>query len=152
MTTEMCNEMTIQSPNTVIFHPTYLWNNYLLNEYQNYLFDIIKCAQEGRRYDKMILMVGPGRNGKTTLLKQIADYIGGDDVICSSLDFHEKPFRKMVMLDGLVNELQEGESLSKFCDILNSRKENIIGTTNKLDSVHPEIVKRCKIVRIYHTF
>ena len=104
MKNEMCNETAVQYPNNVLFHPTYLWNNYLLNEYQNYLFDIIKCAQEERRYDKMILMVGPGRNGKTTLLKQIADYIGGDDYICQSLNFEEKPLRKMVILDGLVNE------------------------------------------------
>ena len=137
---------------SIKYHPTFNKSSYLLNEYQNWIFDLIKCIEENKVYDKMLLLVGPGRNGKTTFLKEIEDYIGGASHCCHSISHHQHlNSKKLLLLDGLVNDLSN-EDVTYLSTVLDLHKINVIGTTNNMALVHPSILKRCNIIRIYTTF
>ncbi len=141
---------------SIKYHPTYNKSSYLLNQYQNWIFDLIKCVEENKVYDKMLLLVGPGRNGKTTFLKEIEDYIGGASYCCHSLSHDDDEdqnldSKKLLLLDGLVNDLSN-EDVIYLSTVLDLHKINVIGTTNNMALVHPSILKRCNIIRIYTTF
>ena len=144
----------MQEVSSIKYHPIHNKSSYLLNQYQSWIFDLIKCAQENEVYDKMLLLVGPGRNGKTTFLKEIEDYIGGPEYCYRSLSLsHEQDLssKKLLLLDGLVNDLSI-EDKTHLSTILDLHKINVIGTTNNLSLVDPCILKRCNIIRIYTTF
>jgi ATP-dependent Lon protease len=141
---------------SIKYHPIHNKSSYLLNQYQSWIYDIIKCAQENEVYDKMLLLVGPGRNGKTTFLKEIEEYIGGPSYCCHSISHHHDEdqhldSKKLFILDGFVNDLSN-EDVTYLSTVLDLHKINVIGTTNNLALVHPSILKRCNIIRIYTTF
>jgi len=56
------------------------WEQYLTNEDYVYLIQYIDNIKNGILNDKMIILVGPSRSGKSTLQKNISSYLG--DELC----------------------------------------------------------------------
>ena len=56
------------------------WKQYLTSEDYAYLFQYIENIKNGISNDKMIILAGPGRTGKSTLIKNISSYLG--DELC----------------------------------------------------------------------
>jgi ABC-type lipoprotein export system ATPase subunit len=54
------------------------WKQYLHNDDYNYLIQYIENVKHGISNDKMILLSGPSRSGKSTLIKDIQTYLGDD--------------------------------------------------------------------------
>jgi len=62
------------------------WSQYLSQNDYNILVDFVDATKNGQQRDKCLLFHGTGGNGKSTLLKQIHDYLG--DVNCDHMRAH----------------------------------------------------------------
>jgi len=56
----------------------YKWKKYLSDEDYNYLVQFVDNMRNGVRNDKMIILRGPTKSGKTTLLENIYSYVVKD--------------------------------------------------------------------------
>ena len=61
------------------------WKQYLENDDYNYLIQYVENIKNNIQNDKMIILSGPGRTGKSTLEKDIRTYLGDENCGDSSM-------------------------------------------------------------------
>ena len=66
-------------------HPLYNWKQYLTDDDYNYLIQFVENVKNNIPNDKMLILSGPGRTGKSTLMDNINFYLDFD--LCR-WDFH----------------------------------------------------------------
>jgi hypothetical protein len=132
---------------------TILINDYYLTEdQQDHILDFVNNAKNGIKNDKMIILLGSGKNGKTSLVEEIKREL---DSYCENLKLSNlinNPNRKMIILDNdnlFRMRVAEQETLYYLiCD----RKENIIATANSLKSIPDCILDHSLVIHMKHAF
>ena len=128
---------------------------YLTEEDQDHILNFMNNAKYGIQNDKMILLLGSGKNGKTSLLNEIKRELQSTEFYCERLnldDFTNKPDRKMIILDDdcLFHMRAADNELLKY--LLCEKKENIIASTTSLKSIDPSIINSSLVIRMEHAF
>ena len=59
-------------------HALAIWSQYLQPEDYTYLIQFVENVKERLPNNKMIVLAGPGRTGKSTLQNEIKAYLGND--------------------------------------------------------------------------
>jgi ABC-type phosphate/phosphonate transport system ATPase subunit len=130
------------------------WKQYLPSDDYNFLITYIENIRNDIPNDKMIILFGPGRNGKSTLIRNIQQYLG--DEICgvqqaSGDIIHNEHIKKLIVLHGL-------------CDILRSKKKNnatinlikynqsFIAETVALSDIRKDVLQLSKVIKMEHVF
>ncbi len=132
---------------------TILINDYYLTEdQQDHILDFVNNAKNGIKNDKMIILLGSGKNGKTSLVEEIKREL---DSYCENFKLSNlinNPNRKMIILDNdnlFRMRVSEQEILYYLiCD----RKENIIATANSLKSIPCCILEHSLVIHMKHAF
>ena len=132
---------------------TILINDYYLTEdQQDHILNFINNAKNGMKNDKMIILLGSGKNGKTSLMNEIKREL---DSYCDNFKLRNlinNPTRKMIILDNdnlFRMRVSEQEILYYLiCD----RKENIIASANSLKSIPDYILDHSLVINMKHTF
>ena len=70
-------------------HALASWSQYLQPEDYEYLIQFVENVKNGMPNNKMIVLAGPGRTGKSTLKNEIKAYLGDDSVSYTHLRAHE---------------------------------------------------------------
>ena len=146
-------------------HYLYKWKQYLNNneiDYE-YLIKFVENVKNNIPNDKMIILVGIGANGKSTLIRDIKYYLGEDlcqhywcnhhateiiyeqnikrlDTFCSSVSL-EISNRKNALNkknNALIN-------LIKY-------KQSFIAETNEIDYSNTRLLEHAKIIKMTHCF
>lgn len=134
------------------------WIPYLSEEdYENLLF-FIRNVKNDKVNDKILILSGNmGRNGKSTLIKEIQEYIGKEHLLdtlhlqnqhqMNPQDFLNK---KLAYICGIESWNQK-KDLLLLQKILNN-KQSIITDTNKLAHVDNFILDNAIIIHMNHIF
>lgn len=134
-----------------MYNPVIDWKNFLQHEDYNYLYQFVENIKNSTKNDKILLLLGPSRTGKSTLINQILTYIGHlkcTNQLLRNIDLLE--VRHLVILDGQMNYVNLQE-INKIIDLQNIT--NIISTSNEITSLNNNLTMTfCKIIIMNHRF
>ena len=134
-----------------MYNPVTDWKNFLQHEDYNYIYQFVENIKNGKKNDKILLLLGPSRTGKSTLINQILTYIGHlncTNQLLRNIDLLEA--RHLVILDGQMNYVNMQE-INKIIDLQNIT--NIISTSNEITSLNNNLTMTfCKIIIMNHRF
>ena len=130
------------------------WKQYLTNDDYNYLIQFVENIKNNISNDKMIILSGPARTGKSTLKNDIQKYLG--DEICGDMP-----------MSGDIIYFENIKKLGFFCgidEIYNSKKNNtaiinlikykqsLLADTNNIERVNIKLLELSKIIKMGHVF
>jgi ABC-type phosphate/phosphonate transport system ATPase subunit len=130
------------------------WKQYLTSDDYDYLIQYIENIKGGVSNDKMIILFGPSRSGKTTLQKDIVSYLGND--LCSNcpmsgeLIYHEniKPLGFFCGIDEIGRSKKNNQAIINFIRY----KQSFIADTNHVEKVNSKLLEHSKIITMTHVF
>jgi tRNA uridine 5-carbamoylmethylation protein Kti12 len=127
------------------------WEQYLTNEDYVYLIQYIK---NGISNNKMIILAGPGRSGKSTLKKHIISYLSddlceyypmsGDFIYCETI----KPLGFFNGIDEISKSKKNNQAIINFIKY----KQSFIADTNNIERVNNKLLGHSKIIKMTHIF
>jgi ABC-type phosphate/phosphonate transport system ATPase subunit len=130
------------------------WKQYLTDEDYNYLIQYIENIKNNIANDKMIILSGPGRSGKSTLIHNISTYLGNET--CGYFPMpSEIIYLENIKKLGIISEIDE-----KYCNkksniaIINLIKYNqsLMSATTDIEEVNKNLLKYSKIIKMNHIF
>ena len=128
------------------------WKQYLSDEDISYLRTFVNNLKNNLPNDKMIILSGKnGRNGKTTLIKEIIQYIGENNCHDCAPDNNvfSLPIKPLVVFNGIESYHKKQVPLLK--NII-TYKQSIIADTNRIEKVNPSLLEVSKVINMFHQF
>ena len=128
------------------------WKPYLSDEDISYLRTFVDNLKNNLPNDKMIILSGKnGRNGKTTLIKEIIQYIGENNCHDCAPDNNvfSLPIKPLVAFNGIESYHKKQVPLLK--NII-TYKQSIIADTNRIENVNPSLLEVSKVINMFHQF
>ncbi len=139
-------------------NPVNNWKQYLNNIDYEFLMNFVENTKNGIKHDQMVILLGSGTNGKTTLINQIINYIGPNacQYLIKKNTNHNGETKLFVKKDD--------DTVNKYSSIIkeilsndpyyvnNTNNANIIGAINTLDNIDMGLAKRIKVIHMTHTF
>ena len=128
------------------------WKPYLSDEDISYLRTFVDNLKNNLPNDKMIILSGKnGRNGKTTLLKEIIQYIGENNCydVAPDNNVFSLPIKPLVVFNGI--ESYHTKQIPLLINII-TYKQSIIADTNRIETVNPSLLEVSKVINMFHEF
>lgn len=129
------------------------WKQYLSEKDYNYLIQFIENLDRIDKNDKILILTGKPKTGKTTLINQIKECIGSqhfhDNNYLNGEMFFE-PSKIALHICG-IHEYTEKIyiiALQKFLQ----NNISIITDTNSIEKIAPEILEKSYIIEMTHIF
>jgi AAA+ ATPase superfamily predicted ATPase len=129
------------------------WRKYLSPSDFTFLIEFIDKADMKINNNKILILCGPPRSGKSTLIKEIKNYIG-------NVNFHDnnyfegekyfQPKRLAIHICG-INGYQHEKYIAMLKEIFESDMA-IISDTNNIESIHPTILENSHVIKMTHVF
>jgi ABC-type phosphate/phosphonate transport system ATPase subunit len=130
------------------------WKQYLTNDDYNYLIQFVENIKNNISNDKLIILSGPSRTGKSTLKNDIKTYLG--DEICgvfmmSGEIIYNENIKKLGFFCG-IDEI--GSSKKNNIAIINliKYKQSLLAETNNIERVNNKLLEFSKIIKMEHIF
>jgi len=130
------------------------WEQYLTNEDYVYLVQYIENIKNGISNDKMIILAGPGRSGKSTIKKNIASYLGnemcGEYHMSGDIIYDEtiKPLGFFNGIDAIFKSKKNNQAIINFIKY----KQSFISDTTNIERVNNKLLEHSKIIMMTHIF
>jgi len=130
------------------------WKQYLTNDDYNYLIQFVENVKNNISNDKMIILSGPPRSGKSTLQNDINKYLDYDTcgwmMTPGELIYNEN-IKKLLFFHEIDIKLS---SKKKNIGIINliKYKQSLIADTNHIERVNKKILEFSKIINMEHIF
>jgi len=128
------------------------WKPYLSDEDISYLRTFVDNLKNNLPNDKMIILSGKnGRNGKTTIIKEIIQYIGENNCHDCAPDNNvfSLPIKPLVVFNGI--ESYHKKQIPLLINII-TYKQSIIADTNRIENVNPSLLEVSKVINMFHQF
>ena len=130
------------------------WSQYLPAEDYKFLIQYVENVKNGIPNDVMIILYGDGRTGKSTLMRQIGEYLG--NVLSGTMmTSGELIYSKYIPQLGFLNGL-EGTSTSKKTSYaianLIKYKQSFIAAVNNIGTIHPLLQMHSRVIYMTHVF
>jgi hypothetical protein len=130
------------------------WKQYLTNDDYNYLIQYIENIKNNISNDKMIILSGPSRTGKSTLKNDIQKYLG--DEICgvfmmSGEIIYNENIKKLGFLNG-IDEIRSSKKNNIAIINLIKYKQSLVSDTNNIERVNTKLLEFSKIINMDHIF
>lgn len=127
------------------------WKQYLSVEDYNYLVIFVENIKNGLTNEKMIILSGPGRSGKTTLKNNISDYLG--DELCGKYIkpgsiIYEENIKKLIVLDEIPYRSNHFNALINLIKY----KQSVIAYTNHIEKVNKKLLEYSYVIHMNHIF
>ena len=134
-------------------HPLRHWKPYLEKEDYHYLIQYVENILRGIPNDKMIILFGPGRSGKTTLKNDILSYLGdekcGEYAVSNDIIYSEN-IKPLVLFTG-IHDQKNLKTITLFVNLI-KYKQSIITDTTRLNRVNSQLVDHSRVIRLIHVF
>lgn len=132
------------------------WEKYLTNDDYVYLVQYIENIKNGLSNDKMIILVGPGRSGKSTLKKDIYSYLGDEmcGLYCMSDArdiIYDKNIKSLGFFDGIDEIFKNKKTVQTVLNFI-KYKQSFIADTQNMERVNNNLIERSKIIMMTHIF
>lgn len=131
------------------------WSQYLKPADFKYLNQYIENVKNGIPNDKMIILAGEARTGKSTLMNDIQSYLG--DKLCGSLPmscefiFHEN-IKKLGFFQGLDDAAACTDRITQAIINLIKYKQSFIAAVNDQDKLSYELIDYSYVIEMEHVF
>jgi predicted AAA+ superfamily ATPase len=135
-------------------HALDCWKPYLSTEDYIYLNQYIENVKNAVLNEKMIILSGPARTGKTTLKNDIITYLGNElcgnylmscDLIC---DENIKRLGFFCGIDEISRSKKRNQALINFIKY----KQSFIADTNNAEKVNKKLLEYCRVIKMDHVF
>ena len=138
----------------MILHYLDDWKQYLTDNDYNYLIQYIENIKNNISNNKMIILYGPGRTGKSTLKNNILEYLG--DETCGTFIIpdeiiYNKNIKKLEFFCG-IHEISNNKKNNIAIVNLIKYKQSIIAETNNIEVVDKFLLELSKIIQMEHIF
>lgn len=134
-------------------HPLHQWSQYLSQEDYNYLINYIENIKSNSPNDKMIILSGEARTGKTTLKKDINDYLTPE--LCEELptisDVNKESIKRLGFFCG-IHEISRNKKNNQAIINFIKYKQSFIADTNCIEKINNNLLEHCKIITMKHIF
>jgi len=136
-------------------HPLHNWSQYISQEDYNYLINYIENIKNNSPNDKMIILSGEGRTGKTTLKKDIYNYLTPE--LCEELPtisveiIYNETIKRLGFLCG-IHEISSSKKMNQAIINFIKYKQSFIADTNCIEKVNNKLLEHCKIITMKHVF
>ena len=136
-------------------HPLENWNQYLTPDDYNYLIQYIENIKNDILNDKMMILHGPARSGKTTLINDIQRYLGEEN-------YHNFPMsgdiiyieniKKLVIIPDI--DIRNKNYKKHNIAILNliKYKQSILTVSYEIEKVNKMLLEYSKVIYMNHIF
>jgi predicted AAA+ superfamily ATPase len=109
------------------------WKQYLYVADYNYLIQYIENIKNNIPNDRMIILSGPGRSGKSTLQTDITKYLG-NGFFCE--------------IDEIYRSKKSNQAIVNFIKY----KQSFIASTNHIEKIPVTLLEYSKIINMTHIF
>jgi adenylylsulfate kinase-like enzyme len=131
----------------------YNWNQYLSDEDYNYLIQYIENIKNNNPNNKMIILSGPSRTGKSTFKNDIQKYLGdescGNFIMSGEIIYHEN-IKKLGFFCG-IDEISSKKNHNAIINLIRY-KQSLIAETNHIENVDTKLLEFSKIIKMEHIF
>lgn len=130
------------------------WKQYLSDDDYSFLVTYVENIKNDIPNDKMIILCGPGRNGKSTLIQQVLDYLGKDicEVQLATNDIiYNENIKKLVVLSGLCVIVRSRKKNKAMINLI-KYKQSFIAETVALELVSDKLLAFSKVIKMEHVF
>ena len=104
---------------------------------------------------KMLLLSGPSRTGKSTLVSNITNYLGnelyGNYLMNGCRDIISQEEIKKLIIFNDINELNNRYDIRAIINLV-KYNQSIIAVTNNYENINSEILNYCKVIKMTHIF
>jgi predicted AAA+ superfamily ATPase len=130
------------------------WKQYLSEDDYNFLFQYVENVKNNVANDKMIILSGPARTGKTTLKNDIITYLGNElcgnylmslDLIC---DENIKRLGFFCGIDEISRSKKRNQAIINFIKY----KQSFIADTSCIEKVNKRLLEYCRVIKMNHLF
>jgi hypothetical protein len=128
------------------------WKQYLTNDDFNYLIQFVENVKNNIPNDKMIILYGPARTGKSTLKNDIQEYLGNE--ICGNMPmlgdiiYFENKLGFFCGIDGILSSKKTNNAIINLIKY----KQSLLADTNNIEKVHNKLLEFSKIIKMEHVF
>jgi adenylylsulfate kinase-like enzyme len=138
----------------MIIHYLDNWKQYLTDNDYNYLIQYVENIKNNIPNEKMIILSGPGKTGKTTLKNDIQTYLG--DELCgiymmSGEMIYSENIKKLGFFCG-IDEIHRSKKNNIAIINLIKYKQSFISETNNIERVNNKLLEFSKIIKMDHIF
>ena len=130
------------------------WKQYLTDDDYNYLIRYIENIKHNISNDKMIILSGPARSGKSTLINDIITYLG--DEFCGVYGMSgEIIYSESIKKLGIFSEISEifhSKKNNRAIINLIKYKQSLIALTNYIEHVNINLLDFSKIIQMNSIF
>lgn len=133
-------------------HPLASWSQYLRQNDYEYVIEYVENLKNNRKNDKMMILSGPGRSGKSTLIRDIFSYIGKDECIYCGQDGSEiyGPLYKLWNVCDISDQTKK-KNIQLFENLI-EYGQSIISDTPHVERVNSRILAKARIIQMEHIF
>jgi len=130
------------------------WKQYLSDEDYIYMIQYIENIKHNVSNDKMIILAGLDRTGKSTLKNDIQKYLGDDtceNLMMSGDIIYSENIKKLGFFCG-IDEIKNSKKKVRAIVNLIKYKQSFIADTSHIERVHNNLLEFSKIIRMNHNF
>tara|TARA_A100001011_G_C14067105_1_gene738629 strand:+ start:189 stop:578 length:390 start_codon:yes stop_codon:yes gene_type:complete len=112
------------------------WEKYLNDDDFKYLMDFVNNIENGNKNDKILLLCGSGRNGKSFMMEQMKNHFANNIV---TIDEHK--------IDAI-----SGEEFNRWNGLLGHGKTSFIAGVNTTYNIEDSLMSNCHLINMKHKF
>ena len=130
------------------------WKQYLTDNDYKYLIQYVENIKNNIPNDKMIILSGPGKTGKSTLKNDIQTYLGDDFCgiyMMSGEIIYSENIKKLGFFSG-IDEIYRSKKNNTAIINLIKYKQSFISDTNHIERVNNKLLEFSKIIKMDHIF
>ena len=130
------------------------WKQYLAEDDYSYLIQYVENVKNDISNDKMIILSGEGRTGKSRLKNNIQTYLGdekcGDFMISGEIIYNEN-IKKLGLFCG-IDEIYSSKKNNNAIINLIKYKQSFIADTIRIEKVKSKLLEHSRIIKMTHVF
>jgi len=130
------------------------WKQYLAEDDYSYLIQYVENVKNDISNDKMIILSGEGRTGKTTLKNNIQTYLGdekcGDFMISGEIIYNEN-IKKLGLFCGIDDIYSSKKNNNAIINLI-KYKQSFIADTIRIEKVKSKLLEHSRIIKMTHVF
>jgi len=132
------------------------WAQYLEAYDYDFLIQYVENVKNGTPNDKMIVLAGPARTGKTTLQNEIKSYLGEElceqwQVRSAGDAIYNENIRRLGFFTG-IDEIHRSKKSNQSIVNFIKFKQSFISDTNHVDKINNVLLDHIRIIHMTHVF
>tara|TARA_Y200000002_G_scaffold370377_1_gene365787 strand:+ start:797 stop:1213 length:417 start_codon:yes stop_codon:yes gene_type:complete len=130
------------------------WKQYLSDDDYLFLMSYLENIKNNLPNNKMVILCGPGRNGKSTLIKEIIEYLGdercgmqpaSDDII------HNESIKQIMVLSELCKIRRSKKKNNAIINLI-KYQQSFMSEAVSLKEVNDKLLDFSKVIKMEHVF